>query len=247
MQDGKLFYSPIGKNPQKIIDVGTGTGIWAIEAADQYPGAEVVGIDISPHQPTWIPPNLKFYVDDVEDEWVNGSGFDLVHFRSMALVLRDVHKAITQSFENLKPGGWIEFQETYGMPQCDDETMKDDDIIKRYYETCQLAMKSFGYDIDKPLHLQGYLEKVGFTNVQCIIKKLPLGTWPKDKTLRLVGHYTYLALIDSLPALLAKPFANLGMSEEERQVWGAKVRQAAKETDVHRYYNYYFWFAQKPE
>ena len=132
------------------------------------------------------------------------------------------------------------------MPQCDDGTMKDDDIIKRYYETCQLAMSRFGYDINKPLHLRDYLEKAGFQNVQCIIKKLPLGTWPKDKTLRLVGYYAYLALIDSLPALLAKPFADLGISEEERQLWGAKVSQAAMETDVHRYYNYYFWFAQKP-
>lgn len=28
---GKLFFAPIGDNPQKIIDLGTGTGIWAID------------------------------------------------------------------------------------------------------------------------------------------------------------------------------------------------------------------------
>ncbi len=28
---GKLFFAPIGTNPQKIIDLGTGTGVWAIE------------------------------------------------------------------------------------------------------------------------------------------------------------------------------------------------------------------------
>ncbi len=27
--DGQLFYAPIGKNPHKILDVGTGTGEWA--------------------------------------------------------------------------------------------------------------------------------------------------------------------------------------------------------------------------
>jgi hypothetical protein len=31
MLDGKLFFAPIGDHPQKIIDLGTGTGIWAIE------------------------------------------------------------------------------------------------------------------------------------------------------------------------------------------------------------------------
>lgn len=30
--DGKLFYAPIGDYPQKIIDLGTGTGLWAIES-----------------------------------------------------------------------------------------------------------------------------------------------------------------------------------------------------------------------
>lgn len=36
--DGRLFYAPLGRgegrdaNPQKIIDLGTGTGVWAIES-----------------------------------------------------------------------------------------------------------------------------------------------------------------------------------------------------------------------
>ena len=30
--------------------------------ADEFPDAEVIGTDISPIQPTWIPPNLKLYV-----------------------------------------------------------------------------------------------------------------------------------------------------------------------------------------
>lgn len=29
--NGKLFFAPISEHPQKILDLGTGTGIWAIE------------------------------------------------------------------------------------------------------------------------------------------------------------------------------------------------------------------------
>lgn len=29
---GKLYYAPIAENPQMILDIGTGTGIWAIES-----------------------------------------------------------------------------------------------------------------------------------------------------------------------------------------------------------------------
>lgn len=38
----------------RVLDVGTGTGIWAIEMADMHPEAEIVGIDLSPIQPKWV-------------------------------------------------------------------------------------------------------------------------------------------------------------------------------------------------
>lgn len=44
--NGEIHLAPIGTNPQRIIDIGTGTGIWAIDAADKYPSAEVIGTDL---------------------------------------------------------------------------------------------------------------------------------------------------------------------------------------------------------
>lgn len=32
--DGRLHLAPIGKNPQRILDIGTGTGIWAMDMAE---------------------------------------------------------------------------------------------------------------------------------------------------------------------------------------------------------------------
>jgi methylase of polypeptide subunit release factors len=43
--DRKLNMAPV-ENPQRIFDMGTGTGIWAIDAANEYPEAEVVGVDL---------------------------------------------------------------------------------------------------------------------------------------------------------------------------------------------------------
>lgn len=31
-----------------------GTGIWCIDFADQHPGADVLGIDLSAIQPSWV-------------------------------------------------------------------------------------------------------------------------------------------------------------------------------------------------
>lgn len=45
MLDGELYLAPV-KDPQRILDIGTGTGIWAIDAADKHGGAEVIGVDL---------------------------------------------------------------------------------------------------------------------------------------------------------------------------------------------------------
>lgn len=34
MLDKKLHSAPIGPNPQRILDIGTGTGIWAVDMAE---------------------------------------------------------------------------------------------------------------------------------------------------------------------------------------------------------------------
>jgi methylase of polypeptide subunit release factors len=41
----RLFEAPI-EDLYKILDVGTGTGIWAMDVANTYPAAEVIGTDI---------------------------------------------------------------------------------------------------------------------------------------------------------------------------------------------------------
>lgn len=51
--DHKLHLAPLDAKPHRILDVGTGTGIWAIEMADRYPSAEIIGTDLSPTQPSW--------------------------------------------------------------------------------------------------------------------------------------------------------------------------------------------------
>ena len=79
-----LFLAPINPNPAQILDLGTGTGVWAIDVADLYPSAIVTGTDLSPIQPTWVPPNVRFEIDDMESEWTySPDTFDLIHIRGL--------------------------------------------------------------------------------------------------------------------------------------------------------------------
>jgi len=49
------------------VDIGTGSGLWCIEVANEYPECRVVGTDLSPVQPTTIPENCDFYIESLLD------------------------------------------------------------------------------------------------------------------------------------------------------------------------------------
>lgn len=206
-----------------------------------------MGIDLSPIQPVWIPPNVKFIIDDCEDEWLNGDNYDLVHFRFMAPVLKDMPKMCKQAIDNIKPGGWIEWQELHAMMHCDDGSMPADDPAAELYRLVDQAFKKMDFDLHLSAHMGDVLKAAGFVNVQCIVKKIPVGTWARDKRLRLVGHYLRTVIQDFLPALTNKPLVSLGMNEVERQLWRTAAAKALDDQAVHRYWHFYFWYGQRPE
>lgn len=70
---------------------------------DLFPSAEVTGLDLSPIQPVWVPPNVKFLVDDVEDTWLNGDNIDFVHMRNMVPILSSPVALLKQVFEYVLP------------------------------------------------------------------------------------------------------------------------------------------------
>lgn len=70
-----------------------------VAVAAQHPEAKVVGTDLSAIQPRWLPINVRMYVDDCEGpEWLHGSGYDLVHFRGMAGILKDLDGVLQKAY-----------------------------------------------------------------------------------------------------------------------------------------------------
>src|SRR6266498_2013818 len=100
LMNNKLHLAPIVPSPQKILDLGTGSGIWAIEFADKYPSAEVIGVDTAAVQPQDVPVNLQFEVDDIENDWLwPKNTFDFIHVREVVLAIRNWPRLIRQAYE----------------------------------------------------------------------------------------------------------------------------------------------------
>ena len=99
LQDGKLYSAPLAKDIEIALDIGTGTGTWAIEFADEFTNTEVLGTDLSPIQPVAVPLNCIFEIDDCTDTWLYQENyFDYIHIRTLFGSIPDWDSIYSQAY-----------------------------------------------------------------------------------------------------------------------------------------------------
>lgn len=237
--ENKLFYAPLN-DPKAVLDVGTGTGIWAMDAADTFPGSEIVGFDISPIQPTWVPPNLQFEVLDADDTWgYQKARSDLVHTRIMnGFGIRSWPHFYQEAWSCLKPGGWVENQEFDCEICCDDGTLPEESTSRKWATLWNQATEMIGRTARcYPEVMAEQMRDVGFVNVQVLKRKMPIGPWPKDKQLKEASLYGMVALLEGVHGMSVKLFRTChGWSDEELELFLVDFRKELKTKSIHSYW-----------
>ena len=113
--------------------------------ADEYPSSRVTGVDLSPIQPPFVPPNCLFEIDDMTMPWTYAPGqFDFIHVRELFGCIPDWDEFFQQCFRALKPGGYIEVVEHSVTPVSDDDTVGPDHFYRVWGETVTEAGHKFG-------------------------------------------------------------------------------------------------------
>ena len=231
-----LYLSPISDNISTVLDVGTGTGIWAIEYAQEHPSVQVIGVDLSPIQPAFVPPNCSFIIDNVEEDWVYDKKFDFIHSRMLVLGIHDWSRFFRQSWDYMKPGGWLEMQELQLPCQCDDGSATRESPFIDWSHKLMEAATNVSIDTLACEKFEDQLTRQGFINIKHESIKWPIGPWAKGKKEKELGMWMLENTLQGLQGLsMALLTRHLGWSPEAVELFLVGVRKQMFDRSSHVY------------
>ncbi|TVY35145.1 Secondary metabolism regulator [Lachnellula subtilissima] len=247
---GNLYCAPI-KDPQSVLDIGTGTGIWAIEFADEFPGAVVIGTDLSPIQPNFVPPNVKFYVDDFEQPWdyQEVGKLDFIHWRSLSGSTGNWSKLYGQAFNNLKPGAFLEVHEYDANVYSDeDPNFEKAPWTRSWCDTLDVSSTAFGKTLNVGRFHKQWMEEAGFVDIEEKVVKCPIGPWTKDPQLKELGRFERWHMNESVEAHSMALYTRvLNHSVDEAKIAFEMVRKEFNDRKLFLYTVYRFIYGRRPE
>lgn len=242
--DGQLSLGLIPRSAKRILDVGTGTGDWAIAVAERFPNAEIIATDITnAFQPPRAPCNVFFELDNAENEWAYDEPFDFIHMRNLSGAFSSWSAIYAEVSKNLKRGGsfevadcgWIQFKEDVPNP--------NSSIFKS-------AVRSAADRSGRPLDLdhlkKPMFEDAGLSVVKSRTFDIPLGTYDPHPQKKAAGKMAMIAALEGLEAkslrLLTK---HLGWKEEDVRSLCGKVQEEVMSPDARAFMPVHFVVARK--
>lgn len=171
---GKILHAP-ASSPSSILDVGSGTGAAASAFAQQFPSAQVTGIDtqaVPDLHPK--PSNLNYTTGSILD--ASGS-YDVVFSRLMIAGITGWPGYVEKVKGLLNPGGYAEFQELYlQMIDANGNEVANDGPAQEIFATTE----KMGLDFKAGPKIKGWLEAAGYKNVTQVVYEFPLGSKGKN-------------------------------------------------------------------
>ncbi|KAL1978285.1 hypothetical protein VTN31DRAFT_1144 [Thermomyces dupontii] len=243
-----LLYSPLPPSP-RILDLGCGTGFWAIDIANKYKDATVVGIDLSRIQPENRPPNCDFYAPkDFEAPWALGEdSWDLIHMQMGTGSVASWPSLYRRIYAHLRPGAWFEQVEIDFEPRVQNKSLTETAWYRWYMllkEATEQTMRPIAHSVRQTM---ADLKATGFVEVDHQMVGLPLGTWVSDVHEKEVGRWYSLALSESLETMSLAPFSRvLKWHPDQIRAFVREVKAETLSKDIQGFNLLHIYRARKP-
>ncbi|KAK1460716.1 hypothetical protein CCUS01_08821 [Colletotrichum cuscutae] len=285
--DGKLGLAPPCKPDSKVgrvLDVGTGTGLCGpsplqpLNLLDMTIRAsnilslrfQILGIDLSAPQQEFVPPNVRFEIDDIEEEWTYSEPFNYIHSRFMNASVANWKEYLNKCYEsvifqqypltsrigrltglglsNIAPGGYLELLENQVDPVSDDNTLPKDSSIHEYVNLIRSGSEKMGRVFADVSTLKSLVVEAGFVDVELRIFKWPMNGWPKDEKYKKLGLWCHENFSSALEAVCIALLTRVhGWTRDEVDVFLVNVRNDLKNRSYHAYFHIYSVVGRKPE
>ncbi|KAI0127194.1 S-adenosyl-L-methionine-dependent methyltransferase [Xylariales sp. AK1849] len=242
--DGKLSWAPMSSPPRNVLDVATGTGIWAMEFAEQNPTSTVIGSDLSLIQPTArVPKNCTFVREDAEEPWdIHPLGFfDYIHLRYVCTCFDNPTTVMKYAYDRLAPGGWIEYHDVAAAVVDADGTS-----IKVAWDLAIAGAAAAGRDIMVAHRYKEWLGQQGFVDIFEWETQMPVSAWPDDPKLKVVGNYMNRMLREHARGILYKLLESSGLPAEEIEDLITQCKEEFRSLNIPAYWPFYVVYARKP-
>lgn len=234
--NGQNILAPI--RPSQVLDIGTGSGRWAIEVADDYPNACVIGMDLAPIQPQSIPRNCEFIVGDLTQDLdrFDSASFDLVHSRMVhaGVTREEWRRYIEETYRMLLPGrGWAQFAEmsrwTIHNP---DECLAVVEFFN-HFEKLQHSKNLYAFEGSE--FLVPLFREFGFVDIKVIKKSMDKGNWREQKDSKEAEACRRFlnTSCDAIPAIVAE----FTEAVPDQEGFAKKVVEELKSGKAHTTYN----------
>lgn len=171
-----------------------------------------------------VPANLRFEIDDAEDEWVFDSQFNFIHGRALLSCFTDPSTVIRSAFNSLAPGDYLEPQDGISPLQY----IGDPPTHFAFYKWSELVIEGAaksGRPWSNTRNYRRWMEQIGFEDV--VEEKFfwPINTRAKSAYLKEIGSYVAKDLLNGLEGLSLKVLEKLGWSPEEVREIVPEVRR----------------------
>ncbi|KAG7413357.1 Secondary metabolism regulator LAE1 [Fusarium oxysporum f. sp. raphani] len=180
------------EQPLRILDLGTGTGIWSIELSEKYPHMHVQGLDFNMIQPKMIPrtmaPPKPF---DLEGSWDTVDlDWDFMHVRTLF--------GSIQNWPDLYKKMIIKTPEAW----CDDDSLPTDSALSEWASKLLDAMDQYGRPMRvNPEKTRRQLALAGFVDISETVIRACYNPWPEVATEKEAARWFNLGLSSGLTAL----------------------------------------------